>query len=115
VVTVRSERKVEDAFQAAIDGRPIAEVEDLFQSSRPLNPGAAREVTMARANFESGRRARAEELMRRAAELEPSSARVWYFRTRLDLALGRRADAQRHWALARELDPQLPRALPPPL
>ena len=115
MVTVRSERKVEEAFQAAIDRRPAAEVEDLFESSRPLNPGAARELTMARANFAEGRRARAEELMRRAAELEPGSVRVWYFRTRLDLALGKRADARRDWARARELDPQLPRRLPPPL
>ena len=112
---MRSERKVEEAFQAAIDRRPVAEVEDLFEDSRPLNPGAARELTMARANFAEGRRARAEELMREAAELEPESARVWYYRARLELALGRPSEAQRHWTRARELDPQLPRRLPPPL
>ena len=112
---MRSERKVEEAFQAAIDRRPVAEVEDLFEDSRPLNPGAARELTMARANFAEGRRARAEDLMREAAELEPESARVWYYRARLALALDRPSEARRHWARARELDPQLPRPLPPPL
>jgi Flp pilus assembly protein TadD len=106
---------VEDAFQAAVDRRPVDEVEDLFEESRPLNPGAARELTMGRANYAAGRRERAEELMARAAELEPESVRVWYFRTRLELALGRHAEARRHWDRARELDPQLPRPLPPPL
>ena len=115
VVTVRSERRVEDAFQAAVERRPVGEVEDLFEKSRPLNPGAARELTMARANFAAGRTERADELMREAAEFEPESVRVWYFRTRLALALGRQADARRHWARARELDPQLPPGLPPPL
>lgn len=93
----------------------MGEVEDLFESSRPLNPGAARELTMGRANFEAGRRARADELMAEAAEVEPDSVRVWFFRARLALALGRREEAARHWARARELDPQLPRPLPPPL
>ena len=114
-VTLRSERTYVDAFEAAIEQRPVDEVDDLFEKSRPLNPDAAREVTMGRANFEAGRRARADELMTRAAELEPDSARVWFFRTRLALALGRRGDAARYWERARLLDPQLPRALPPPL
>ena len=115
IVTLRSERTYVDAFEAAIEQRPVDEVEDLFEDSRPLNPDAAREVTMSRVNFEAGRRERADELMARAAELEPDSARVWFFRTRLALALGRRGEAERDWRRARELDPQLPEPLPPPL
>jgi Flp pilus assembly protein TadD len=115
VVTARSERRAERAFQAAVDRRPVTEVEELFESSRALNPGAARELTMGRANFEAGRFERAERLMADAAELEPESTRVWFFRTRLALARGRRAEAARHWRRARALDPLLPEALPPPL
>ena len=115
VVTARNERRTDRAFQAAVDRRPVAEVESRFESSRALNPGAARELTMARANFEAGRPARADRLMARAAELEPESTRVWFFRTRLALALDRGAEAASHWRRARELDPQLPEPLPPPL
>ena len=114
-VTYRSEEKVEEAFGAAIEGKPIGEVERLFEDSRPLNPGAAREVALARANLEAGRVARAERLLDDAAELEPESLRLWYLRTRLALRRGRRAEAERHWARARALDPLLPAALPPPL
>jgi predicted Zn-dependent protease len=115
VVTFRSEEKVEDAFAAAIEGRPVAEVEELFDDSRPLNPGAARELAMARANFEAGRPDRAEELLGEAADAEPENVRVWFLRTRLALRRGHPAEARRHWARARALDPQLPAALPPPL
>lgn len=115
VVTYRSEEKVEDAFSAAIEQRPLSEVERLFDDSRPLNPGAARELAMARTNFERGRPDRAEELLAEAADLEPKNLRVWHLRARLARARGREDDARRHWARARTLDPQLPAALPPPL
>ncbi|MDQ3936834.1 MAG: tetratricopeptide repeat protein, partial [Actinomycetota bacterium] len=98
VVTFRSEEKVEDAFGAAIENRPIEEVERLFEDSRPLNPGAARELAMARANHRAGRPDRAEELLAEAAELEPKNIRVWYLRARLALTRGDRPAAQRHWA-----------------
>ena len=114
-VTYRSEEKVEDAFSAAIEQRPLSEVERLFDDSRPLNPGAARELAMARTNFERGRPDRAEELLAEAADLEPKNLRVWHLRARLARARGREDDARRHWARARTLDPQLPAALPPPL
>ena len=115
VVTYRSEEKVEDAFGAAIEQRPLDEVERLFEDSRPLNPGAARELAMARTNFERGRPERAEELLADAAELEPKNLRVWHLRARLARARGREQEARSHWARARALDPQLPAALPPPL
>ena len=115
VVTFRSEEKVEDAFGAAIENRPIEEVERLFEDSRPLNPGAARELALARANHRAGRPERAEELLADAAELEPKNIRVWYLRARLALTRGDRPAARRHWARARALDPLLPAALPPPL
>ena len=115
VVTYRSEEKVEDAFGAAIEQRPLDEVERLFEDSRPLNPGAARELAMARTNFERGRPGRAEALLADAAELEPKNLRVWHLRARLARARGREAEARSHWARARALDPQLPAALPPPL
>jgi Tfp pilus assembly protein PilF len=115
VVTFRSEEKVEDAFSAAIEQRPVEEVDRLFEDSRPLNPGAARELAMARTNYERGRPGRAEELLDEAAELEPKNLRVWHLRARLARARGDEAGARRHWARARALDPQLPAALPPPL
>lgn len=115
VLTYRSERKVEDAFSAGIERRPLDEVERLFDDSRPLNPGAARELALARTNYGRGRPERAEELFADAAELEPKNIRVWYLRTRLARARGDDAAARRHWARARELDPLLPAALPPPL
>lgn len=115
VVTFRNERRVEDAFSAAIDGRPLTEVERDLEGSRPLNPGAARELTMARLHHERGDSARAEELLREATDIEPENIRIWYFGTRLALARGDRAEAERRWARARELDPTLPAPLPPPL
>lgn len=115
VVTFRSERRVEDAFSAAIDGRPLGEIEDRFDESRPLNPGAARELAMARLSYERGRPERAEELLREATDLEPDNIRVWHFGTRLALAREDRSEAERRWARARELDPRLPAALPPSL
>jgi predicted Zn-dependent protease len=115
VVTFRSERRVEDAFSAAIGGRPLDEVEDLFEESRPLNPGAARELAMARLSYDRGMPERAEELLAEAADLEPDNIRVWHFGTRLALARDDRPEAERRWARARELDPHLPAALPPPL
>jgi predicted Zn-dependent protease len=115
VVTFRSERKVEDAFSAAIQGRPLPQIERLFEDSRALNPGAARELAMARLNYDHGRPGRADELLRQAAGLEPENIRVWHFGTRLSLARGRRAEAELRWARARRLDPHLPAALPPPL
>ncbi|HEX8052611.1 MAG TPA: tetratricopeptide repeat protein [Thermoleophilaceae bacterium] len=115
VVTFRSEKRVEDAFSAAIEQRPVEEVERLFDDSRPLNPGAARELAMARTNYERGRPERAEELLADAAELEPKNLRVWHLRARLARARGDEAAASRYWARARALDPHLPAALPPPL
>jgi tetratricopeptide (TPR) repeat protein len=115
VVTYRSEQRVEDAFQAGVDQRPIEEVERRFDESRALNPGAARELAMGRANFGAGRVDRAEELFAEAAELEPENVRVWYLRSRLARTRGDDAAARRHWDRARELDPLLPAALPPPL
>jgi Flp pilus assembly protein TadD len=115
VVTYRSEKKVEDAFSAGVELRPVGEVERLFEDSRPLNPGAARELAMARTNFGAGRTERAEELLAEAADLEPKNVRVWYLRTRLALRRGDAAAARRHWDRARALDPHLPAALPPPL
>lgn len=115
VVTFRSERRVEDGFAAAIDGRPVSEVEMVFDDSRPLNPGAARELTLARLHYERGDPGRAEEWLEKARELEPENIRVWYLGTRLALARQDRPEAERRWARARELDPTLPAALPPPL
>jgi predicted Zn-dependent protease len=115
VVTFRSERTVEDAFSAAIEQRPVDEIDGLFEDSRPLNPGAARELAMARTNYERGRPRRAEELLADAAELEPKNVRVWHLRARLARARGDEAAAREHWARARVLDPLLPAALPPPL
>jgi tetratricopeptide (TPR) repeat protein len=115
VVTYRSEEKVEDAFAAAIEQRPVDEVERLFEDSRPLNPGAARELAMARTNFERGRPARAEELLAEAADIEPKNVRVWYLRTRLARWRERDDEARLHWARARALDPTLPAELPPAL
>jgi Tfp pilus assembly protein PilF len=115
VVTFRSEEKVEDAFSAAIEQRPLDEVERLFEDSRPLNPGAARELALARTNYNRGRPERAERLLAEAADLEPKNLRVWHLRARLARALGRNDEARRHWDRARALDPQLPAALPPPL
>lgn len=115
VVTFLSEEKVEDAFSAGIEQRPVDEVERLFDDSRPLNPGAARELAMARTNFERGRPDRAEELLEEAADLEPKNVRVWYLRTRLARTQGREDDARSHWHRARALDPTLPAELPPPL
>jgi Flp pilus assembly protein TadD len=115
VVTFRSEKKVEDAFSGAIESRPLAEVERRFEDSRPLNPGAARELALARLHYEHGDPARAEELLAEAGELEPDNVRIWHFGARLALARDDRPEARRRWARARELDPQLPAALPPPL
>ena len=115
VVTFRSEKKVEEAFSDAIQDRPLTEIERSFEDSRPLNPGAARELAMARANFEHGNPRRAEELLAEAEELEPENVRVWHFGARLALARNDRREAERRWARAREIDPQLPSALPPPL
>jgi tetratricopeptide (TPR) repeat protein len=115
VVTFRSEEKVEDAFSAAIERRPPAEVDRLFDDSRPLNPGAARELAMARIHYEAGDVRRTEELLDDAERLEPDGVRLWFFRARLARAQGRDAEARRHWARARALDPLLPAALPPPL
>jgi uncharacterized protein HemY len=115
VVTFRSEKRVEDAFSGAIAGRPLPEVERKFEDSRPLNPGAARELALARLHAEHGDLGRAEELFGEAEELEPENIRVWHFGARLALARDDRPEAERRWARARELDPQLPAALPPPL
>lgn len=115
LVTYRSEQKVEDAFDAAIAGRPVGDVERLFDDSRPLNPGAARELALASANQRAGRLDRAERLLGEAAGSEPENVRVWYLRTRLALTRRDRAAARRHWSRARALDPLLPAALPPPL
>jgi predicted Zn-dependent protease len=115
VVTFRSEGKVEDAFSATLGRRPAAEIERHFEDSRPLNPGAARELSLAQLEFAKGDPARAEELLAEARDLEPKNIRVWYIGTRLALARGDRPEASRRWARARELDPQLPAALPPPL
>lgn len=115
LVTYRSERKVEDAFSAAIQRKPLPEIERHFEDSRPLNPGAARELTLARLHHGTGNDRRAEELIQEAVELEPENVRVWYFGTRLALARGDRREAERRWARGRRLDPRLPAALPPPL
>jgi Tfp pilus assembly protein PilF len=115
VVTFRNEQKVEDAFSAAIENRPLPEIERRFEDSRTLNPGAARELAMARLNHQHGNPQRAEELLAEAEDLEPENIRVWHLGARLALARGDRREAERRWARARELDPQLPSALPPPL
>jgi Tfp pilus assembly protein PilF len=115
VVTYRSEQKVEDAFSAAIRNEPLPKVERKFDDSRPLNPGAARELALARLHFQDGDPGRAEELLADAEDLEPENIRVWYFGARLALARGDRREAVRRWARARELDSQLPAPLPPPL
>jgi Flp pilus assembly protein TadD len=115
IVTFRSERRVERAFDAIADGRPPGEAIDLFESSRALNPGAGRELAEAGLYLRSGRPGRAEERLREAADLEPESAQVWVVSTRVALALGRPDEARRRWARARRLDPRLPARLPPPL
>jgi tetratricopeptide (TPR) repeat protein len=115
VVTFRSEKKVEDAFSAAIEGRPVDEVDRLFDDSRPLNPGAARELALARTYAAKGDIRRTEELLDDAERLEPDNVRLWYFRARLGRTVGRPAEARSAWDRARELDPSLPAALPPPL
>lgn len=115
VVTYRSEQKVEDGFAAAIEQRPVDELERLFDDSHALNPGAARELALGRANYAANRVERAEELFADAAETEPKNVRVWYLRSRLARARGDDALARRYWDRARELDPHLPVALPPPL
>jgi tetratricopeptide (TPR) repeat protein len=115
LVTYRSERRVEDAFGASLGKRPAAEIEKLFDESRPLNPGAARDLTLARLHHELDDPGRAQELLDDARDQEPESIRVWFFATRLALARGDRPEALRSWARARELDPTLPVALPPPL
>lgn len=115
VVTFRSEERVEDAFSAAIDGRPLPEVERRLEESRALNPGAVRELTLARLHYQHGDPGRAEELLQEATDLEPDNIRIWYFATRLALARGDGPAAERRWVRARELDPTLPAALPPPL
>ena len=115
LVTYRSERKGEDAFAAAIDGRPVSEIEELFEESRPLNPGAARELTLSRLHHVEGNPDEAERWLQEAANEEPSNVRVWYFGSRLARSRGDRREAERRWAAARSLDPTLPAALPPPL
>lgn len=115
VVTFRSEQKVEDAFSAAVERHPVSEIERDFEDSRPLNPGAARELALVRVQFEQGDAERAEQRLAEAADLEPDNIRVWHLGTRLALARGDRRLAERRWARARELDPQLPAPLPPPL
>lgn len=115
VVTYRSEQRTEDAFSATLGRQPLDEIDRLFEQSKPLNPGAAREVALARLSYLRGEPDRAEELLQEAADLEPHNIRVWHLGTRIALARKDRATAERRWARARELDPQLPAALPPPL
>jgi Flp pilus assembly protein TadD len=115
VVTYRSEKRIEDAFVATFDREALDRVDRLFEESKPLNPGAAREVALARMSYLRGDPERAEELLREAADLEPQNIRVWHLGTRIALGRGDLAAAERRWARARRLDPQLPPALPPPL
>ena len=115
VVTFRSEEKVEDAFSAAIQNKPLPEIERRFDDSRPLNPGAARELALARLSYLRDEPEKAERLLAEAADLEPENIRVWHLGTRIALGRGDRTAAERRWSRARELDPQLPAALPPPL
>jgi tetratricopeptide (TPR) repeat protein len=116
VVTFRNERRVEDAFAIVVEPRPDTKrAIDLFESSRALNPGAARELAEAGLYARAGRLDQAERALRDAGDLEPDNVQVWYGLTRLALARGRDAEARRHWARARSLDSQLPAALPAPL
>jgi predicted Zn-dependent protease len=115
VVTYRSEERTEEAFSATFDRKSLDEIDRLFDQSEPLNPGAAREVALARMSYLRGEPERAEEFLRQAADLEPHNIRVWHLGTRIALGRRDRATAERRWARARELDPQLPAALPPPL
>jgi len=115
VVTYRSEQRTEDAFSATLGRQSLDQIDRLFDQSKPLNPGAAREVALARLSYLRGDPDRAEELLDEAADLEPDNIRVWHLGTRIALGRGDRPAAQRRWARARELDPQLPAALPPPL
>ena len=115
VVTYRSEKRTEDAFSATLGRQPLDRIDRLFEQSKPLNPGAAREVALARLSYLRGDPQRAEELLAEATDLEPHNIRVWHLGTRIALGRRDRATAERRWARARELDPQLPAALPPPL
>jgi predicted Zn-dependent protease len=114
-LTYRNDERVQRAYAAGIEGRSLQEAEDLFESSRALNPGAAREVAEAQLVFRQGRPDRADELLKRAADAEPENVLVWHTWTRLALARRRPAEAQRRWARVRRLDPLLPAQLPPPL
>jgi Flp pilus assembly protein TadD len=113
-VTYRSEKAADDARAAYLESRPRQDVVDRYEDSRPLNPDVEREVGQATALLELGEGARAEELIRDAARREPDNARIWAFWATLALALDKPADARRHWARARALNPRLPAEVPEP-
>ena len=116
LITYRSEARLQESFRSAVAGRPPAEIVDLLDSSRPLNPDSARETGGAAFLLRHGQPQRAEQWLRRALRSEPENARVWLTLARLQVARGQDAAAHRSYERARQLDSQLPSVdLPPPL
>jgi len=110
-IAFRSEERLEDSMLSVLNARSHGALETL-ESSGTLNPDVRRYTGRAWFLASQGDRADAEASMRQAARQEPENAFVWLEWTRMRLWLGRRTDADETYARARELDSQLPRALP---
>lgn len=106
----RSEQRVEESFLSVVEGKSTAETFEILESSGRLNPDTRRYTGKASFLVDLGRPEEAQATMREAARREPENASVWLNWARIHLRVGRRDDARKAYARAKELDSQLPRA-----
>jgi tetratricopeptide (TPR) repeat protein len=99
---------------SVVDGRPPSETLRLLDGSETLNPDFRRDTGKAGFLARMGRRDEAAAILRDATEREPENARIWLESIPVWLELGRRDEALRAYARAKDLDSQLPRTELPP-
>jgi predicted Zn-dependent protease len=108
-ITYRSQHRLDQAFGSVVAGKPKAATVELAKGSQLLHPDTKADVAKAVFALFHHDRVHAVAYAEDATRREPENAGTWLALARIQVGVGKRADARASYARAKTLDSRLPR------